>query len=130
MELTSALIDYKEKNGVTATVREGVEKLLLLLAPIAPHITEELWEKLGNPYSIHMQSWPKWDEELAKEEIITLVVQVDGKVRDRFQVPADITEEEAREMALNSPKVRRHLEGKEVKQVVFIPGKLVNIVTA
>jgi len=130
MELTSALIDYKEKNGVTATVREGVEKLLLLLAPIAPHITEELWEKLGNPYSIHMQSWPKWDEELAKEEIITLVVQVDGKVRDRFQVPADITEEEAKEMALNSPKVRRHLEGKEVKQVVFIPGKLVNIVTA
>jgi leucyl-tRNA synthetase len=76
-----------------------------------------------------MQSWPKWDEELAKEEIITLVVQVDGKVRDRFQVPADITEEEAREMALSSPKVRRHLEGKEVKQVVFIPGKLVNIVT-
>ncbi len=130
MELTSALIDYKEKNGVTATVREGVEKLLLLLAPIAPHITEELWEKLGKPYSIHMQSWPKWDEELAKEEIITLVVQVDGKVRDRFQVPADITEEEAREMALSSPKVRRHLEGKEVKQVVFIPGKLVNIVTA
>jgi leucyl-tRNA synthetase len=129
MELTSALIDYKEKHGVTATVREGVEKLLLLLAPIAPHITEELWEKLGNPYSIHMQSWPKWDEELAKEEIITLVVQVDGKVRDRFQVPADITEEEAREMALSSPKVRRHLEGKEVKQVVFIPGKLVNIVT-
>ena len=129
MELTSALIDYTEKHGVTATVREGVEKLLLLLAPIAPHITEELWEKLGNPYSIHMQSWPKWDEELAKEEIITLVVQVDGKVRDRFQVPADITEEEAKEMALSSPKVRRHLEGKEVKQIVFIPGKLVNVVT-
>lgn len=130
MELTSALMEYKDKNGVTPAVREGVEKLLLLLAPIAPHITEELWERLGKPYSIHMQPWPEWDEELAKEEIITLVVQVDGKVRDRFQVPADISGEEAKEMALGSPKVRRYIEGKEVKQVVFVPGKLINIVTA
>ncbi len=130
MELTTALMNYKEKHGVTATVREGVEKLLLLLAPIAPHITEELWERLGKPYSIHRQPWPEWDEELAKEEIITLVVQVDGKVRDRLQVPADISEEEAKKLALESSRVKRHTEGKEIKRVIYVPGRLVNVVTS
>jgi len=129
MELTNALMGHKDRYGVTPTVREGTEKLLLLLAPIAPHITEELWERLGKPYSIHQQPWPEWDEQLAKEEIITLVVQVNGKVLDRLQVPADISEEEAKKLALDSPRVRRYTEGKEIKKVIFVPGRLVNVVT-
>ena len=90
---------------------EAIEALLLMLAPLAPHIAEELWERSGRAYSVHQQSWPEWDAELAREDEVTLVVQVNGKVRDRIQVPAGIDEPRAKELALASPLVRRHLEG-------------------
>ena len=107
----------------------AVDTLLLLLAPAAPHMTEELWSRLGRPYSIHSQAWPRWDPQLAAEEMITLVVQVDGRVRERLSVPASISEEEARSQALASPQVRRFLDGRTVANVVYVPGRLVNIVT-
>ena len=88
------------------TWSECVEKFLLMLAPIAPHVSEELWERTGREYSIHQQPFPGWDEDLAAEDTITLVVQVNGKVRDRLQVPADIQEDDARELALASPRVQ------------------------
>jgi leucyl-tRNA synthetase len=87
-----------------------------------------LWQKTGHEYSIHNQQWPKWDEGLAKEEEVTLVVQVNGKLRDRIMVPASITEAEAKEKALGSQKIKAHLEGKEIVKTIYVPGKLVNLV--
>jgi leucyl-tRNA synthetase len=129
MELTNAMARAWEQGGVDgATWREGVQSLLLLLAPIAPHITEELWERTCHPYSIHQQPLPTWDEALAADEVITLVVQVNGKVRDRLQAPADISEEEAKRLALASERVRSFTQGKRVERVVYVPGRLVSVV--
>jgi leucyl-tRNA synthetase len=129
MEYTNYLTKAKEAGPVDAGAwREAIETLLLLLAPSAPHLAEELWERSGRPYSIHNQRWPEWDAALAAEEEITLVVQVNGKLRDRIQVPVDIGEAEAKELALASAKVRAHLEGKQVQQVIYVPGRLVNVV--
>ena len=129
MELSNAIITAKE-DGLAGSdpYQEAIETLLLLMAPNTPHITEELWSRIGNTYSIHNQSWPEFDPELAREDEITLVVQVNGKVRDRIRVPADISESDARETALQSEAVQRHLSGKEPRKVIVVPGRLVNIV--
>ena len=110
------------------TWQECIEKFLLLLAPIAPHISEEMWERTGHAYSIHQQSFPEWDESLAADETITLVVQVNGKVRDRIEVPANIDESTANELALASSKVQPYTEGKVVDKAIYVPGRLVNVV--
>jgi len=107
---------------------EAVEIYLKMLAPVAPHITEELWSLLGRPYSIHTQAWPEVDEEAAKQEEITLVLQVNGKVRDRITVPADISDEDARQRALENDNVKKFLEGKTPRQVIVVQKRLVNIV--
>ena len=107
---------------------EAVETLLLLLAPFTPHIAEELWHRMGKRQSIHLQPWPEWNEEAAAEETITLVVQVNGRVRDRIEVPAGIDDAEAERLARESESVRRHTEGKEMVKVIVVPGRLVNIV--
>ena len=102
--------------------------LLKLLAPMAPHLSEELWQKLGNKKSIFLEKWPKYDSKLIKEEIVTLVIQVNGKVRDKIEVEAGISKEEAKKLALSREKVQKWIEGKEIKKVIFVPGKLINIV--
>ena len=99
-----------------------------MLAPMAPHMTEELWERNGRPYSIHQQPFPQWDEALAAEDVITLVVQVNGKVRDKLEVPVGIAESEAQELALARPRVQSYTTGKEVSKTVYVPGRLVNLV--
>jgi leucyl-tRNA synthetase len=110
--------------------REAATALTLLLAPLAPFIAEELWrEVLGNEASVHTSPWPAFDEELAREERVTLVVQVDGKVRDRIEVAPDAGEEDCRELALASEKVARSIDGREVRQVIVRPPRLVNVVT-
>ena len=111
-----------------ATWRECVSTMLLLLAPLAPHLAEELWERAGHGYSIHQQAFPAWDDALAAEEEITLVAQVNGRLRDRLNVPADISEADAKAAALGSPRVLAHIEGKPVRNVVYVPGRLVNVV--
>jgi leucyl-tRNA synthetase len=129
MELTNAML--KAKDGPlygTDAWNEAVETLLLLLAPACPHVAEELWARTGRPYSVHLQAWPAWDEAVAAEEVITLVVQVNGKVRDRIEVAADVDEETARSLALGSDGAVRHMAGKQVASVVYVPGRLVNIV--
>ena len=104
--------------------------LLALLAPIAPHITEELWRGLGHESSIHTQAWPVSDAALAAEDEVTMVIQVNGKVRDRIEVSASISEEEATEAALAAEKIQSWLEQGEVRKVIARPPKLVNIVAA
>ncbi len=129
MEQRNALVTAQRNKNVSEEVwNEAVDKLLLVLAPIAPHITEELWSIRGNTYSIHGQPWPEWEEEIAREEQITLIVQVNGKVRDRIDVPAGTPDEELQEAALASANVNRFLDGREPRKVIVVKGKLVNIV--
>ena len=129
MELRNSLLAAQRAANVDRAVwDEAVDTMLLLLAPVSPHITEELWARRGNPYSIHQQPWPQWDEEAAREETISLIVQVNGKVRDKIDVPADTGEDEMKAVALASEKVTRWLEGKTPRQVIVVRGKLVNIV--
>jgi len=129
MEFTNYLMKVKESGAVTdAAWGESLDTLLLLLAPTAPHLMEELWQQTGHEYSVHNQSWPKFKEELAKEENVTLVVQVNGKLRDRIAVSASIAEAEAKQLAVESPKVKAHLEGKKIIKVIYVPQKLVNLV--
>ncbi len=107
---------------------EAVDIYLRMLAPVCPHIAEEMWEFLGKPYSIHTQPWPKVDEAATREDEIIIPVQVNGKLRDRLVFPADASEEEIRAAALASEIVRKHLEGKTPKKVIVVQKKLVSIV--
>ena len=130
MELLNEMYKAREQ-GVAGTPAwdEALDIYLRMLAPVAPHITEELWtEALGKPYSIHTQPWPQVDEEAAKEEEITLIVQVNGKLRDRITVPAGISEADAKAAALASDAAQRFIGGKEPRKVIYVPGRLVNIV--
>jgi len=127
MEATNGLMRLRGR--VSRRIwRDVSERLTLLIAPSAPHLAEELWHRLGHDESVHLQAWPDYNEELTVDRQITLVIQVNGKVRDRIDVPADISEEEARRLASESPKVQQHLDGGTVRQVVYVPGRLVNIV--
>ncbi len=129
MELTNEIVSAKGSRSVSrADCQRALEMLLLLMAPATPHIAEELWSRLEMPYSIHNQTWPEFDAELAKEDEITLVVQVNGKVRDKLTVAADISEEQARKLALESEGAKRFMEGKQPREVIVVPGRLVNIV--
>jgi len=107
---------------------EAADIYLRMLAPVCPHIAEELWQCLGKPYSIHTQSWPQVDEEAAKDEMITLIVQVNGKLRDRIVVEPGISDEEAKQLALASDAVSQTLEGRPIRKVIVVPGRLVNVV--
>jgi leucyl-tRNA synthetase len=134
MELVNHL--YQTKDSIEATPqatavwRETIASLILLLAPFVPHVAEELWQVLGNKESVVKAPWPEYDQEAITEEEIVIVVQVNGKLRDRLLIPVSSEEENIKAMALASPKVRRYINGKEVKKTIFVPQKLVNIVCA
>ena len=129
MEFTNHLGRVKETGAVTPSAwAEAIRILLLLLAPTAPHFTEEMWQRLGYPYSIHNQPWPQWNEDMARDEEATLVVQVNGKLRDRITVPLSITETEAKSLAMASHRVKGYLEGRELLKTIYVPGRLVNLV--
>jgi leucyl-tRNA synthetase len=127
MENTNYLLAIKGEVGEEEWA-DALRAFTLVLAPFAPHHAEEMWGALGEPYSVHEQAWPAWDEALIRAEEITLVVQVNGKLRDRIEVPADITEEAAKELALSSTRVKPHVEGRELRKSVYVPGRLVNLV--
>jgi leucyl-tRNA synthetase len=129
MELRNAIGDALKEQCVSREAwDEAVDTMLLLLAPIAPHITEELWARRGHEYSVHEQPWPEYDEEIAREETVTLIVQVNGKVRAKVDVPAGIDNAEAERIALQAENVERWLDGKTPRKVIVVPGRLVNIV--
>jgi leucyl-tRNA synthetase len=129
MELTNTLYRYlaAAEGPRRATLAEGVDALCLLLAPMAPHLAAELWERRHGT-EVHRQNWPVPDPQLARPATVTLVVQVNGKVRDRLEVAPSVGEEEAVSLALASPKVAEHLGGREPRRVIARPPKLVNVV--
>jgi leucyl-tRNA synthetase len=129
MELLNTMLDAQVAGAAGSPEwKEAQDVYLRLLAPVTPHIAEELWVRSGKPYSVHTQAWPEFDAAAAQEDEITLVVQVNGKLRDRITVPADISEQDAQEQALASEAVRKLMNGKTPKQVIVVRGKLVNIV--
>ncbi len=128
MKLSNAL---NEATCVDSPVyAEGIETLLRLLAPFAPHISEELWHQLGHQDSVHQQAWPVADPQALVVDEITIVIQVMGKTRGTIQVPAGADKQALEDYARQSPAAQRHIEGKEIKKVIVVPGKLVNFVVA
>jgi len=117
---------WSEKDSILS--KKDAENFLKILAPFCPYITEELWSKLGYKTSIFKEKWPKYDEKLIKKDIIELVIQVNGKVRDKIEVSAEISKEEAEKLALNNEKIRAWLNNQKPKVVIFVKGKLINIV--
>ena len=131
MELVNGLYQYREVpagDRDPAVMKEAVESLLLLLAPFAPFIAEELWQGTGHRGSIHRQKWPEYDPAALVEDEVTIVVQINGRVRDRVVVPQGIPADEMVACVLAQPRVKRLTEGKRIKKVIPVPGKLVNIV--
>jgi leucyl-tRNA synthetase len=129
MELLNELYRAREKGAAgTEAWDEAVDIYLRMMAPVTPHIAEELWSFIRKPYSVHQQPWPDVDQDAAADEMITLVVQVNGKLRDRIIVPAGIDDESAKSAALGSETIKKFLQGRSPRQVVVVSGRLVNIV--
>ncbi len=132
-ELTNAIYDWQAKksdlNDEDKNVLSfAILSLMKLMSPVAVHLTEEVWHDLGGEGSIHDQEWCKWDENLAKSSSVTLVVQVNGKVKDRLEVAEGLSQDEMKNAALNSQKIQAQIEGKTIVKTIVVPGKLVNIV--
>ena len=128
MEFTNGLYRYRETTAGSAAWAEAVKTLVLLMAPNVPHIAEEVWERMGQPYSVHQQAWPVADESALAEDTVTIVVQVNARVRDRLELPAGATESQVVAAALASAKVRDALGGREPSAVRYVSGRLVNLV--
>jgi len=129
MEYNNVLVKQQnEPVARTATYQRALETLTQLLAPLAPHIAEELWHLTGHTASIHTSEWPGYDEALTKDETFTLVVQVNGKVRERIETTADISESEVRKMVLTNPRVLSFIGDATVQKVIYVPGRLANVV--
>jgi len=132
MEFVNGVYDYiesSEKEDLNLPLLKKVfTNLILLLAPFTPHIAEELWERIGHKPSVHEQSWPQYDEEALKTKMITMIVQVNGKVRGRMEVPVDMPEEDIKEKAVELENVKNHIRGKKILKAIVVPNKLVNFV--
>lgn len=132
-ELVNAIYDWQGKksqldNEDKQVVSFAILSLIKLMSPVAVHLTEEAWHELGAKTSIHEEEWPKWDENLAKASSITLIVQVNGKLKDKIEADEALNEEELKALALESPKVKELTEGKTIVKTIVVPKKLVNIV--
>ncbi len=126
--ISQMMIFVNEVTAQEKRPRKLLEPFALALAPYAPHLAEELWEKLGHQQTLAYEAWPGFDEALLKENTVTVILQVNGKVRDRMDVPAEISREDLEKLALANEHVQEHLAGKQVKKIIVVPGKLVNIV--
>ncbi|MFR6292189.1 MAG: leucine--tRNA ligase, partial [Peptococcaceae bacterium] len=128
MELVNGLYQYKEQAYNQAVMAEAADTLVLLLAPFIPHVTEELWQELGHTGSVHKQQWPVVDEKAMAAEDVTVIVQINGKVRDKIVMPVNVDQAEAEKIALAQPKIAEMIAGKAIKKVIVVPNKLINIV--
>ena len=124
------MIFINEVGGLPEMPRKLWTPFVLMISPYAPHLAEELWVKLGNAPSIARQPWPSWNEELTTEDLVEVVFQINGKIRAKENLPTGVTEEELREKALGHERIRELLAGKEIRKVIVVANKLVNIVAA
>jgi leucyl-tRNA synthetase len=140
MELVNALYLFRQKKGAgesEADARlgqkvfsEAVTSVVLLLSPFAPHLAEELWEMLGNDIPVYKTPWPAFDADALVTEEVTLVVQINGKVRSRISVPMDASKDEAVQRAMKDSKVIEWSKDKEIKKLIYVPNKILNMVVA
>ena len=129
MELVNGLYQYRELPDCNkAVMAEAVDTLILVLAPFIPHVTEELWQAVGHDNSVHKQQWPVVDEQALVADEVTVIVQINGKVRDKIVMPINVDKAEAEKIALSQPKIADMVAGKVIKKVVVVPNKLINIV--
>lgn len=129
MEMVNALYQYKKSEDFRPEImRDGTKKLIIMIAPFAPHIAEELWQMIGGTDSVHDQRWPEYCEEYLARETITIVVQVNGKVRSHIEVPSGMDSEEIKQLALKDERIRAYTSEGSVKKVILVPKKLVNVV--
>jgi leucyl-tRNA synthetase len=129
MELMNALNSFEAHNDEDRSLlREGVEILLKCLSPFSPHICEELWQMLGNTRILALSDWPVVDEKALVVDSRTIVVQVNGKLRARLEVPSGISEAEQKQLALSDERISSRIEGKEIMKVIVVPERLVNVV--
>ena len=130
MEMVNGLYKIKELHGIDTSDewRFALESLIQILAPFAPHITEELWHEMGHDDTVHVGHWPKWDEKYLKSDTITIIVQVNGKLRAKLELPSDMDKQGVEEAALTDENVQKFTNNKPPKKMVYVPGKLVNIV--
>ena len=130
MEMVNGLYKIKESHGIDMLDewRFALESLIQILAPFAPHITEELWREMGHDDTVHVGHWPKWDEKYLKSSVMTIIVQVNGKLRAKLELPSDMDRQGVEEAALADENVQKFTNNKPPKKMVYVPGKLVNIV--
>merc|ERR1711871_1872908 len=125
MVLSNTLQDAGKKGGIP---REAVENLALMVSPFAPHLGEECWKVLGHSDSLASHAWVEWDEAKCVDATVTMAVQVNGKVRAKISLAPDAAEDAARELAFAEEGVQKFTEGKDIKKVIYVPGKILNIV--
>jgi len=134
MELTNTLYNLTGENAAekpqNEVIKESVEAIILLLCPMVPHFCEELWQRLGHDSDLSRTPWPEFDPEAAREDSITLVVQINGKVRSKLQVAADCDEETLKKLTLADDKVQKFIDGKTIRKIIVVKNKLVNIVVS
>jgi len=120
---------YYNGSWRTETYHQALETLILLMAPIAPFITEELWHQAGNQGSVHLQDWPSWDPEIAADKVLQIPIQINGKKRALVEVESSASKSEVEEAAFESAKVQQYISGQKVAEVIYVPGKILNIRT-
>ena len=131
METVNTLYKIKEADGgmqSNATWRHALETLLMVLAPFAPHITEELWHQLGHTDTIHIDHWPTWDDAILAAESHDIHIQINGKMRAQVTVPRTATQADIEAAALANPRVQQYVADKEPRRIIYVPGRLINIV--
>jgi leucyl-tRNA synthetase len=130
MELTNAIYEYQydgtEEDKIT--IREAIRTLIILLSVFAPHIAEEMWEGIGEKAFVSDQCWPEYDEKAVIKKTIKMAVTVNGRLRDEIEIEKDAAEERIRKLALNSKRIQKYIQGKEVKKIIVVKQKLVNMV--
>ncbi len=128
--VSEMMILVKHLGALASAPRTAVEALALVLSPFAPHLGEEIWQRLGHDTSLAYAPWPAYDPSLVKDDIVEIGVQVNGKIRGTVTLPADADEAAARSAAMADAKIAPHLAGKTVKKVVYVPGKILNVIVA
>jgi leucyl-tRNA synthetase len=126
--ISQMMIFVNEMNQKATRPREVMERFILLLAPYAPHIAEEIWERLGHERTLAYDAWPQADERYLARDTVTVVVQVNGKLRDSHELPADMDEARVKEIALASERLQPWIAGKTIVKAFYVPGKLLNLV--